>query len=316
MFERMLAAVDDSARSSLVAEAACALAHRSGGALTLLRVRSQADAGAVSGDDLELAERTRELRAAGIAAHYLIHIGSPERQIIETAERQRASLIIVGARGAGLWPPRRQRMSQRLLVSAPAPLLVIPVPDTVDQPPQGEQPGEQPSGQPGDRIFGAQDAPILVALDGSDLAERSLPVAMALARLLDRLLVLLRVASPLDTEQDRASAWASVEAARRRVREHGGRDLRVETQVVSGATVEELLWAIEGRRAGALVLTALGATGDERAVASQRHASPITRELLSKLPIPALVMSTVALAKLSGSADPADATTTETERIR
>lgn len=287
MFERMLAAVDDSARSSLVAEVACALAHLSGGALTLLRVRPRSDAGAVSADDLELAERTRELRAAGIAAHYLIHVGSPERQIIETAKRQRASLIVVGARGAGLWPPRRQRMSQRLLVSAPAPLLVIPAPDTAEQAPQ--------SAQHGDEVFGAQDAPILAPLDGSDLAERSLPAAMAMARLLKRPLVLLRVASPLATEKDLAGAWASVEAARRRAREHGGRDLQMETQVVSGATIQEVLWAVEGRRAGALALTAVGASDDGRLSASHRHASAITRELLSKAPIPALVIPAAAL---------------------
>lgn len=304
MFERMLAAVDDSVRSSLVAEVACTLAHQSGGALTLLRVRPRSDAGAVSADDLELAERTRELRAAGIAAHYLIHVGSPEQQIIETAERQRATLIIVGARGAGLWPPRRQRMSQRLLVSAPAPLLVIPAPDAAEQASQSDQGGDQH----GDHVFGAQDAPILAPLDGSDLAERSLPAAMALARLLDRPLVLLRVASPLATEKDLAGAWASVEAARRRVRERGGRDLRMETQVVSGATIQEVLWAVEGRRAGALALTALGASDDGRPSASHRHASAITRELLSKLPIPALVIPAATLET------PASATETATDR--
>lgn len=312
MFERMLAAVDDSARSSLVAEVACALAHRAGGALTLLRVRPQTAYGQVNSDDLELAERTRELRAAGIAAHYLIHVGSPERQIIETAQRQRASLIIVGARGAGLWPPRRQRMSQQLLVDAPAPLLVIPASDAATAAPQSDQRGDQ--------IFGAKDAPILVALDGSALAERSLPAAMELARLLDRPLVLLRVASPLDTQKDLAQAWASLESARQRMRQDGARDLRMETQLVSGATVEELQWAIEGRRAGALVLTALGAYGaDGQQSAPRRHASPIARELLSKLPIPALVIPAAALAAPASpseaATEAAEETRAETERI-
>lgn len=319
MFERMLAAVDDSVRSSLVADVACALARRSGGALTLLRVRPQTAYGQVSDDDLELAEHTRELRAAGIAAHYLIHIGPPERQIIETAQRQRASLIILGARSAGLWPPRNQRMSQRLLVHAPVPLLVIPAPDTADQAPRSDQPGDQ-LGDQCDQIFGAKDAPILAALDGSDLAEWSLPAAAELAHLLDRPLVLLRVASQLDTEKDLARARVALEAAQRRVREGGASDLRMETQVVSGATVEELLWAIEGRRAGALALTALGISGaDGRRVESRRHASPITRELLSKLPIPALVIPTAALAALANptdaAADAAREAEAETERI-
>lgn len=305
MFERILAAVDDSARSARVTQVARALALHSGATLMLLRVRPATDHDQVNANDLELAEETRALREAGIAAHYLIHIGPPERQIIETARRQRATLIIVGARGASAWPLLSQRMSQRLAIHAPAPVLVIP-------PADAEATGAQAS-QNGEAVFGAEDAPIVAPLDGSDLAEQALPYAVELARLLDRPLMLLRVAPPLYSQAQLAQAWAYIEGARRRVRERYTRDLRVEIHVVSGAPVEETLWVIEGRRAGALVVMQYG-----RQVGSPRRASPISRELLSKLPIPTLVVPVGALTTPADAEDTNDVgdveDTEETER--
>jgi nucleotide-binding universal stress UspA family protein len=308
MFERMLAAVDDSARSALVTQVARALALRSGATLMLLRVRPATDRDQVNANDLELAEETRALREAGIAAHYLIHTGAPEQQIIETARRQRATLIIVGARGASAWPLLSQRMSQRLAIHAPTPVLVIPAADAEATAAQASQNGEA--------VFGAVDAPIVAPLDGSDLAEQALPYAVELARLLDRPLMLLRVASPLYSQAQLAQAWAYIEGARRRVRERYSRDLHVETHVVSGAPVEETLWVIEGRRAGALVVMQYG-----RQVGSPRRASPISRELLSKLPIPTLVVPVAALSTPADAEDAEDAEgvgdveeTEETER--
>jgi len=282
MFERILAAVDDSARSALVSQAARALAQRSGATLTLLRVRPDAQRDQVNANDMALAEETRALREAGIAAHYLIHTGAPEQQIIETARRQRATLIIVGARGASAWPLMSQRMSQRLAVHAPAPVLVIPAAEAESAAAQ--------AGQVGDAVFGAEDAPIVAPLDGSDLAEQALPFAVDLARLLDRPLLLLRVASLLSSQAELAQAWAYIEAARRRVRERYARDLRVEAHVVSGAPVDETLWTIEGRRAGALALMQYG-----RQMGSPRRASPISRELLRKASIPTLIVPVAAL---------------------
>jgi nucleotide-binding universal stress UspA family protein len=292
MFERILAAVDDSARSALVTQVARALALRSGAALTLLRVRPDTERDQVNANDLELAEETRALREAGVAAHYLIHIGAPEQQIIETASRQRATLIIVGARGASAWPLLSQRMSQRLAIHAPAPVLVIPAADAEATMAEARQRG--------DVVFGADDAPIVAPLDGSDLAEQALPFAVELARLLDRPLLLLRVAPLLYSQGEMAHAWSYIEGARRRVRERYARDLRVEAQVVSGAPIEETLWAIEGRRAGALILMQYG-----RQAGSLRRASPISRELLSKLPIPTLIIPVAALTT-PANADDAD----------
>ena len=282
MFKRILAAVDDSTRSQLVMQAGRVLAERSGGALVALRVRPDtAERDRVTEDDLAMSEQTSDLRSEGIPAHYLVHTGSPERQIIETAQRQRSTLIIIASRLAGPRLAPRRRMTVRLTEQAPAPLLVIP-----------EQDSATHAGASADDLFGAERAPILVALDGSTWAEQALPYAAELAALLGHPLALLRVASPLDTQAQMAAAWANVEDARRRVREHISRDLSVDVQVVSGSPVDEMLWAIEGRRAGALALTARA----WRANATS-HASPITVEILRKAHTPALVVPTPVLAE-------------------
>ncbi len=282
MFERILAAVDDSTRSQLVMQAGRVLAERSGGALVALRVRpGTAARDHVTADDLAMSAQTSDLRSEGIPAHYLVHTGSPERQIIETAQGQRSTLIIIAARLAGPRLAPRRRMTIRLTEQAPAPLLVIP-----------EQDAAMQAGGAANDLFGAARGPILVALDGSAQAEQALPYAAELAALLGCRLALLRVASPLDTQAQIAAAWSNVEDARRRVREHISRDLSVDVQVVSGAPVDETLWAIEGRQAGALALTAHGWQGN-----ATSHASPITVELLRKARTPALVIPAPVLAE-------------------
>jgi nucleotide-binding universal stress UspA family protein len=291
MFKRMLAAVDESVRSRLVIQAGRALAERSGGALVALRVRSDiADHDNVTEDDLALAAQTSDLRAAGVAAHFLVHTGSAERQIIQTAQRQRSTLIIIAAREHGPRVLPHRRMTARLAKRAPAPLLVIPELDTDVQSGVGET-----------SLFGAEDAPILVALDGSALAEQAVPYAVELADLLGRPLTLLHVASPLRSQAQLAQAWAYVEAARRRIREDISRDLHVDVQVVAGALMDELLWAVEGRRAGVLALAAHG-----QREGTAQGVSAATLEILRNLRIAALVIPAPVLAGGAKTPRPGD----------
>lgn len=286
MFERILAAVDESSRAAQVMRVGRALAQESHGALVVLRVRPQApDRDRVTDDDAALAEQTIALRASGIAAHYLVHLGRPERQIVETALRQRSTLIIIAAREHGPRLTPRHRMTARLAAQAPAPLLVLP--GRADQ----EAATKAAFGD-----FGPPDAPIVVALDGSPLAERALPFAAELAARLGHPLALLHVASPLRNQEQLARAWSYVEGARHRVRERISRDLTIDTQVVVGAPVDELLWAVEGRRAGAIVMTAHGQHEDHSS-----RASAITLGAVRKLRIPALIIPTPVLALNDGS---------------
>ncbi|HZC07651.1 MAG TPA: universal stress protein [Ktedonobacterales bacterium] len=284
MFERMLAAVDESARAEQVMRMGRALAQDSGGALIVLRVRPDPPVlDRVTNGDVALAEQTGALRAAGIAAHYLVHAGSPERQIIETARQQRSTLIIIAARENGPHLAPRRRMTDRLAARAPAPLLVIPE--------DNSQASVASTDVDGTEFFGPDGAPVLVALDGSPLAERALPYAAELAARLGRPLALLRVASPLRSQEQLAEAWSYVESARRRVRERISRDLSIDAQVVVGAPIDELLWAVEGRRACAIVLTARG-----QHEGRPQRASAITLDVVRKLRIPALIIPSPVLA--------------------
>lgn len=282
MFERILAAVDESERSAQVMRVGRALARESHGTLVVLRVRPETpDRDRVTDDDAALAEQTIALRASGIAAHYLVHIGHPGRQIIETARRQRSTLIIIAARERGPRLAPRHRMTAHLAAHAPAPLLVLP------------EWGDHAPADTGDGgAFGAADAPILLALDGSLLAEQALPYAAELAASLGHPLTLLHVASPLHDQEQLAKAWSYVENVRHQVRERISRDLPVDAQVVVGAPIDELLWAVEGRRAGAIVLTAHG-----RHAGDQRQASAITLSAVRQLRIPALIIPTPVLAQ-------------------
>ncbi|HET9109919.1 MAG TPA: universal stress protein [Ktedonobacterales bacterium] len=286
MFERILAAVDESARAAQVMRVGRALAQESRGALVVLRVRPEApDRDRVTDDDAALAEQTIALRTSGIAAHYLVHLGHPERQIIETALRQRSTLIIIAAREHGPRLTPRHRMTARLAAQAPAPLLVLP-----------ERAAQEMAATAEFDDFGPTDAPIVVALDGSPLAERALPFAAEFAARLGHPLALLHVASPLRNQEELAKAWSYVEDVRHRVREHISRDLTIDTQVVVGAPVDELLWAVEGRRAGAIVMTAHG-----RHESHSNRASAITLDAVRKLRIPALIIPTPVLALNDGA---------------
>lgn len=283
MFKRILAAVDDSSRTQLVMGAGRKLAEGASGELLVLRVCADGEQrNHITDRDADLAEQTRALRIEGVAAHYLLHVGAAEKQIIMTAEAQQSTLIIIASRRVGPRALPQRRMTARLAAHARTPVLVIPELDDTIQP----------------DLFGAENAPLLVALDGSLLAERALPYAAELATLLGRSLALVYVALPLLTQPELAAAWAYIEAARRRVRERISRDLRVDAQVVSGAPVDELLWAAEGRQAAALVLTARGKSG----MSSQR-ASDIALEALNKATVPVLVIPTPVLA--AGSAQTA-----------
>jgi nucleotide-binding universal stress UspA family protein len=109
---------------------------------------------------------------------------------------------------------------------------------------------------------------IMVALDGSRLAEQTLPYASALARAFDAEIVLLRVvegAGPFarasdtfDWRMERAQAIAYLDAIKRRLNQEG---VSVDVDVTAGGPCEEILEMARAREADLLVLASHGAGG-------------------------------------------------------
>jgi nucleotide-binding universal stress UspA family protein len=120
-----------------------------------------------------------QLRGHGLDAASLIETGDPANVILAQAEALRVDLLIMGTHA----PPRAERLllgsvAEPILQRARVPVLVVP-------PGASAWPASQP-------------VAVLITLDGSPLAQRSLPVGAGLAQLLEGDLHLLRVASQRD----------------------------------------------------------------------------------------------------------------------
>lgn len=131
-----------------------------------------------------LDSETQALRSEGIEAHFVVEFGEPASEIAEAARRQAAEMIVLAPEQRAfletLWRPR---VSVDLLGHATTPLLVLP---------EGDAEHAMPA------LLGEPDAKVILALDGSKSAEAALPMAMRLAQVNDRTLMLVRVVeSPL-----------------------------------------------------------------------------------------------------------------------
>lgn len=122
------------------------------------------------------------------------------------------------------------------------------------------------------------DAPILVTLDGSELAEQALPHAAALSRLLDAPLLLLRVPEPVWVADVSAGLWIShpVEDAEHQAEARAYletvaarpelRGLTVRSELAAYPAIHGLLEAIAAARPRLVVITTHGRSGLQRVV--------------------------------------------------
>jgi nucleotide-binding universal stress UspA family protein len=121
---------------------------------------------------------------------------------------------------------------------------------------------------------------IMVALDGSRLAEQTLPFASALARAFDAEIILLRVVEmptvapsraidSFDWRVQRTAAIAYLRKVKRRLREEG---IEVDLDVTDGRACEEILELADAREVDLLVLGSHGVGGlTEFRMASTAH---------------------------------------------
>ena len=143
---------------------------------------------------------------------------------------------------------------------------------------------------------------IVIPLDGSALAEKALPFGVALARLRQEKLLLLKVVSgqsypersEVDTpEVDEASTY--LEMIKKEISQEGLPNWiaygRIETQVVSGRSAHELGDLINSLGASQVVMTTHGRTGLSRFLMGS-----VDRDTLERLQVPAILLRPVELA--------------------
>jgi nucleotide-binding universal stress UspA family protein len=130
-------------------------------------------------------DHVEDLQTAGIEASYIIEFGRPEHGI-ETAATHHASdvILMIPQRRDGLDALLHPSVTTRVFSSSPAPLLILPPRD------------ENTAVEPQKELLGSPEALVVMPLDGSELAERALPAASAIAEEYQRGLQLVRVVPP------------------------------------------------------------------------------------------------------------------------
>lgn len=167
MFKRILIPLDGSERAERALPVAALLARASGGSIALLRIATGAlDAARARAADY-LAQIAASPELAGISVHAHVRSGAPAQRILEVAREQQVDLIILGSHGeTGLKRWVLGSVAQHVTRQSSAPVLVL------------HERGGVPT------HLSAEDTQlvrILVALDGSSLAEATLAPAAYLS---------------------------------------------------------------------------------------------------------------------------------------
>jgi len=142
------------------------------------RLRTEIEAGWRTPAEGYLAGVAARLAARGVRAEYQAVVGDPVDQILATAEDERATMIVMATHGrGGLQRLLLGSVADKLMRMSTRPLLLVRPPE--DLPPSTDEP--------------ATIRRIAVPLDGSQLAEAAVPLAVDLAGLLKARLLLVRV---------------------------------------------------------------------------------------------------------------------------
>jgi nucleotide-binding universal stress UspA family protein len=152
-----------------------------------------------------LEERARRLRNQGMSVEIAVRLGNPAEVILEQAMARQAELIVMSTHGrSGLARWALGSVAERVARSASMPVLLLP--DAA--PTITLTPGVQPATTP---------LQILVPLDGSARAERAVPAAIEIARLLHAVVRLLYIFVPKFEESSLEESHRNWDAGRRRV---------------------------------------------------------------------------------------------------
>jgi len=288
MFHRIMVPLDGSARASDAADLAAPLAERTGAALDLVQIqRSTLTDRDIEALDTQMGTQLQRLRAHGLHAHAHNEHGRPHETLLAVCAELRADLIVLA-------PHTRSRLSrilplgmtEYLLVNSPVPLLVCPDRE------QGHPPRSF-------ELLSGREGLVICPLDGSDVAERALPTAIAIAREFERTLLLVRVVPPLHGFAGGPKAYELLGEAQRDEEHaalhylHSTRhrlahedDVRVETMLLSGDAADEILGLSLAHEASVVVMSTHGRNGLARVMIGSVAAEVIRRATVPVFVVP------------------------------
>jgi nucleotide-binding universal stress UspA family protein len=229
----------------------------------------------------------KRLGEQGIDARARVVPGKAHETAVAAAAELEADLIVLAPRARGrLSQALPFGMTEHLLVQSPAPFLVWPQRER-GRPPYSVEFLAGPSGL------------VLCPLDGSDVAERALPWAIALARELQRTLLVVRVVPPPRTISASPESAALIQATRleeehaaihylhavrhRLLHEEGG--VTVETMALTGDAADQILRLSTEHEASVVVISTHGRGGLARMVLGS-----VAGKVVHFAPVPVLVV--------------------------
>ncbi|HXG61850.1 MAG TPA: universal stress protein [Planctomycetota bacterium] len=211
----------------------------------------------------------RRLADQGARARAVVRQGAAADVILETAEREGASLIAMSTHGrTGLARWIFGSVAEKVLRASPVPVLLVRSFE------RGA--GGRPRPRAAEEIFIGR---VLVPLDGSEFSLRALPHAASLAELFEADVLLLHVTGPEETPRPRAESVLERAAA-----QLATRGLGVDIRVRRGDPASEILEACRAERADAVAMATHGRSG-----LSRWTLGSVTEKVLRGAEVPLLV---------------------------
>ena len=295
MFQRILVPLDGSPLAEAALAPATSLAERFDATVLLVRtilvhVFPGADPGPAQIDALQEADQyiatiARPLKDKGITVRTAIPYDSPAIGIADQAEFRHVDLIVMSTHGRK-WPETllHPSVTMRVLEHTAAPILAL-------KNAKEEGLAELP------RFMTDPDAPIIVPLDGSLLAESALTLAEELSKTYGNPLLLVRAAerprvatASFDNPAviSKVEEWTIQEMQQylqRKQQEVANRGARVSTECSVGAPAWFIEECIEAHNAGLVVMASHGRSGVGRFLLGS-----VAQTVLRDSPIPVLLV--------------------------